>query len=100
MRLDIEVSDQADLDLQEIWEFIAQDSEAAADRLLLRIMETLEALAAQADMGRARADLGDDVRSFPATPNFGLFYSRTSSTLRLLRVMRFSRDINPSMFDD
>lgn len=80
--------------------FIAQESEPSADRLLLRIMELLEQLAGQADMGRARPELGEGVRSFPATPNFGLFYSRTEKTLRLLRVMRFSRDINPAMFDD
>lgn len=100
MPLEIERSDQAEQDLLEIWHFITDHDERAADRLLRRILELLVMLAQRPDAGRARLDLGPAVRSFPATQNFGIFYSRTDTTLRLLRVMRFSRDITPDLFTD
>lgn len=35
---------EAAVDLEEIWEFIANDSPAAADRLIAAILNTIEAL--------------------------------------------------------
>lgn len=99
MPLRIDRSDQAEEDLLEIWHYIAPKDGAAADRLLWRILDTLNMLSEHPDIGRARPELGKGVRSFAVTENFGVFYSRTKSTLRLLRVLRFSRHITPNLFE-
>lgn len=44
-------------DLDEIWEFIAADSVAAADRLAAEIFETLRRVAASPHIGHRRPDL-------------------------------------------
>jgi len=56
---------QARLDLIDIWNYIADDNEAAADRLLDRIE--------QPKAGRERAELAPGLRSFPVG-NYLLFY--------------------------
>lgn len=62
-------------------------------------MDLLTELSHQPEMGRSRPELGAEVRSFSATPNYGIFYSRDSTTLYLLRVIRFSRDIKADLFE-
>ena len=51
-------------DLAEIWSFIADDSEAAADRFLAEIESKLYLLATQPYMGRERKELMAGLRSF------------------------------------
>lgn len=60
-------------DLLEIWEFIAEDNEAAADRTLDRIESALRSIASNPHMGRARPELRPGVRSFPVG-SYILFY--------------------------
>ena len=52
-------------DLIEVWQFIADDNEAAADRTLDRIDRALATLAENPMMGRARPELAPDLRSSP-----------------------------------
>lgn len=100
MPLKIERSDQSELDLLDIWDFVSDRDERAADRLLQRFLTLLEQLASHPEMGRARPDLGDGIRSIPATDSYGLFYGFDGTHLRLLRVMHFSRDITAEAFVD
>jgi toxin ParE1/3/4 len=93
MPLKIERSDQSELDLLEIWDFVSERDERAADRLLLRFLGLLEQLANHPEMGRARPDLGEGIRSIPATDSYGIFYSFDATHVRLLRVMHFARDV-------
>lgn len=99
MPLRIELSDEAEPDLREIWAYIAERNEPAADRLLMRILEVLQELAEQPEMGSAMPELGDGVRRFVATPAFGVFYAQAGPVLRLLRVMRLSRNITDDAFE-
>jgi len=55
----------AEADILEIWDYIADDSLAAADRWVDRLDEQFRLLAAQPMMGRARDELAPGVRSFP-----------------------------------
>ena len=100
MRLDIERSDEAERDLHEIWIYIAQDNEQAADQFLQRILALLKTLSAHPDIGKARPELGQEVRSLVVSSNFALYYARTDRALRLLRVIRSSREITPDMFEN
>ena len=55
----------ARVDLAEIWSYIADDSDAAADRFLDALEVKFALLATQPRMGRQR-DVMPDLRSFPA----------------------------------
>jgi len=65
MALDILRTGRARLDLLEIWQFIADDNETAADALLDRFESVLFMLSNRPKAGRARPELGDEIRSFP-----------------------------------
>jgi len=56
---------QARLDLIDIWNYIADDNEAAADRMLDRIGRVLRMLSEQPKPGRERPELRPGLRSFP-----------------------------------
>ena len=87
----------ARFDLVDIWQFIADDSEAAADRVLDQIEATLRMLRDNPKAGRARPELADGVRSFPAG-NYVLFYRETREGITLVRALSGYRDIQPESF--
>ncbi len=57
---------EAEVDVFGIWVYVATEADASiADGVLDRIEETLLLLASTPEMGRARPELGVDLRSFP-----------------------------------
>jgi toxin ParE1/3/4 len=64
---------QARLDLIEIWSFIADDNEVAADNMLDRFEKALRILRDRPLAGRERPELAAGLRSFPVG-NYILFY--------------------------
>lgn len=58
----------AETDILEIWDYIADDSLAAADHWVNHLDEQFRVLATQPMMGRARDELAPGVRSFPLGP--------------------------------
>jgi toxin ParE1/3/4 len=57
-------SRQAEIDLTEIWEYVADDNLDAADTLVFRIREQARLIATQPQMGKKRFDLAPELRSF------------------------------------
>lgn len=55
----------AKADLVEIWEFIADDSDAHADAFIDLIDQKFQVLVQQPGIGRRRHELADGLRSFP-----------------------------------
>ena len=86
-------SPQTEADLTSIYNFIADDSIRAADAWLARIEATFDMLAETPLAGRARNDLGTNVRSFPVG-NYVVFYSPVSDGVEVVRVMNSRRDID------
>jgi toxin ParE1/3/4 len=84
----------ARLDLIEIWQFIADDNEPAADRFLDRIDQALVMLRDNPQAGRARPELTADIRSF-AVGNYVLFYRPVAGGIELVRALSGYRDIQP-----
>jgi toxin ParE1/3/4 len=82
----------ARLDLIDIWQFIADDNEAAADRLLDRIEGVLLTLRDNPLAGRGRSELAADVRSFPVG-NYVIFYRAIDDGVEVIRVLNGYRDI-------
>jgi toxin ParE1/3/4 len=81
----------AELDLDEIWAYVAEDASAAtADRLVDALVERFEVLAEQPRMGRIRPEFGEGVRSF-AVENYVIYYRHEGAVL-VARVLHGRRD--------
>jgi toxin ParE1/3/4 len=75
---------RAKADIQQIWDYIARDSELRADEQLERIDQLVELLSQQPYMGRLRPFLGHGVTSFRAG-SYLIFYCVLRSELQILR---------------
>ena len=62
------VRPKARIDLAEIWDFIACESDIQADTFIDRMTDKLRLLARQPELGRKRDDLMPSLRSFPVRP--------------------------------
>lgn len=82
----------AELDLLEIWDYIADDSLDRADEFLDRIEGKLQTLARNPGMGRRREELLPGLQSFPIG-NYVVFYREIENGIDVIRVLRGSRDI-------
>jgi toxin ParE1/3/4 len=93
----VRLSAHAQSDLEEIWEYIASDSPAAADRMLDRIHRTCLRLAANPRMGRLRTELAEALRSFPVA-RYVVFYRPAAGGIEVARILSGYRDIE-ALFD-
>ena len=83
---------RARLDTLDIWSYIAQENESAADRLIDRLTRQFQLLGENPYAGRARDELRPGYRSF-AAGQYVIFYKVSGSTVMLLRVLHGRRDI-------
>jgi plasmid stabilization system protein ParE len=79
-------------DLREIWEFVAEDSFIAADRLLEEFYRTFQKLAEMPGMGHKREDLTHRDVLFWALYSYLIIYGN-SQPLRIVRIMHAKRDV-------
>lgn len=86
-------SQSAQSDLLEAWLFIAEQTPAAADRVLDAIHREAKALSLQPMMGRSRPELAEGVRSWPTSTSYILFYLADAEGITVLRVLHHARDI-------
>jgi len=84
---------QAAADIAEIWQHIARDKPAAADRWIDDLDQQFGLLARQPLMGRERQELADGVRSFPFG-RYVIFYVALADGIDVLRVLHSSMDID------
>jgi toxin ParE1/3/4 len=83
---------QAQADLIEIWDYIAQDSEESADAFLDTLNERFDLLADQPQLGRERPELGEGIRSFPIG-RYLVYYRALRDGIEIERVLHSARDI-------
>lgn len=88
---------QAAFDLLEIWQYIAVDEVTAADRFLDKIEEKCQLVAGAPMLGRARPELGKDLRSL-AIGNYVIFYRPIEDGITIIRVLNGSGDIDSLSF--
>ncbi|HEX7897331.1 MAG TPA: type II toxin-antitoxin system RelE/ParE family toxin [Planctomycetota bacterium] len=86
------LSARAQSDLEEIWLHVAQDSPAAADRLLDRIRQVCGKLAQAPRLGRRRPELARGLRSFPVA-TYLVFYRSGRKGIGVARVLSGYRDL-------
>lgn len=82
----------AELDLLDIWDYIADDSPDRANDFLDRIENKLTTLAQNSGLGGKRPELLPNLRSFPID-NYVLFYQQIDGGIDVIRLLHGSRDI-------
>jgi toxin ParE1/3/4 len=78
-------------DLNEIWDFVAQEDTIAASRLTDAIEQRCNKLAETPLIGRARPEFSAHIRSLVVDP-FILFYQPVSNGIEILQIYHTSRD--------
>ena len=94
----IRFSAEANLDIEEIVNYIFELNPVAASRFLDKLDEALELLAEHPLIGRLRPRLGKDLRSF-AVGNYLIFYAVASDGIDVARVIYGGRNL-PEVFSD
>lgn len=84
---------QAEIDILEIWTFIADDSVIAADRWIDELHDRLALWSSQPKMGTARDELGPGIRSLP-TGRYVVFFEPLADGIDVIRVLHSSRDVD------
>lgn len=92
------VSKQAQIDLDGIWDFIAEDNPDAADRFIGRIFEKFPALAGFPELGRRCEQLAAALRVFPVG-NYLIFYRPFGGGVEIVRIIHGARDLE-SLLED
>ena len=88
----------AEADLLELWLTIAEENLPAADQSLDSIQSIVAQLGRQAEMGRARPELADGLRSIPTRTPYIIFYLPDTDGLLVVRVLHHARDIDADYF--
>lgn len=84
---------QAREDLFEISDYIAQDSAAAADRVISEIQRSASLLAERPGIGRLREDLADEpLRVWPVF-SYLVIYRPETQPLQIIRIVSGYRDL-------
>jgi toxin ParE1/3/4 len=96
---DYELSPEAVTDLEGIWDFIAADQSAAADRVVDELFDAFQHLASWPKLGHYRPDLTDAiVRFWPVKP-YLVVYRELADSIEVVAVLHGSRDI-PEVLDE
>ncbi len=88
----------AEADLLEIWVTIAEENLVAADESLDLIESTVSILDREPEMGRARPELADGLRSIPTRTPYIVFYITDADRLLVVRILHHARDIDADYF--
>jgi toxin ParE1/3/4 len=83
----------ARIDIVEVWDYIAEDSEARADVFVDRLDGQFALLARQPKLGRPRGELATGLRSFPFNA-YMIFYEALPDGISVVRVLHGARDLD------
>jgi plasmid stabilization system protein ParE len=92
------LSVEAEADLNQIWEYIAQDSVDAADRWIEKLFGAFESLARIPGMGHARNDLTAHPVLFWPVGAYVIVYRAGRDRVDIVAVTQGSRDIPSFLF--
>ena len=84
-------SEQANRDLDDIWSYLVEFDEGAADSQITRIVEKCTYLIDMPFMGLKRNDLLPDLRRI-IEGNYTIFYLVNDNEIQIVRVLRSNRD--------
>ena len=87
-------------DLNEIWDYIAGENIAAADRVLVALERMMVRLAQDPEIGHWRTDLADKRHRFIAVYSYLIVYRPGTQPLQVLRVLHAARDVQEILQSD
>jgi toxin ParE1/3/4 len=87
------LTDQAERDLQQIWDIVAERSLLYADRLIAQFASKAQMLADMPGIGRRREDLLPFLRSYPHG-RYVIFYRLVDDGIEIIRVLHGARNID------
>ena len=90
-------SNVAKADLREIWDYVSDDSQLQADRLIERIRSKLEHLAKWNTLGRPRPEIARNCRSYPFG-KYCFFFRPIDDGIEIIRVIHSARDLDQIEF--
>ncbi len=85
-------------DIKGNWEYLVEQGEAAAGRLIKEIIGKCKLLSRNPKIGRERSDLILNLRQFPFK-KYNIYYFPIENGVEIYRVLHSSRD-NVQVFDD
>ena len=80
-------------DLNQIWDYLAEESVEAADRVLDDVEKALRQLAGHPGIGHLREDLADARHRFFLVHSYLIVYRTESDALQVIRILHASRDV-------
>jgi toxin ParE1/3/4 len=86
------LSKEAEQDLEDLWVYLAERNDLAADRQVAKLLDRFPMLAQFPTMGISRDQLLLGLRSFPVKP-YIIFYVLIPEGIEILRIIHQSRDI-------
>ena len=86
-------------DLDEIWAYIARDSEFQADRWIRKIEERIQQLACNNGAGHPRPELATGMRCSNLKDHVVFYRPLGETGVEVVRVLHSSRDIQPDFFE-
>lgn len=92
----LRITEQARADLDELWDWLAQRSEATADAVLDKLLTKAQFHAQFPGIGRQRDDLAAGLRSFVVSP-YVVFFLPATDGITVVRVLHGARDIDALM---
>ena len=96
---EVTLSNQARQDLFAIWEYIAEDNSAAADRVLDTLDARMQLLADHPLLGPARPDIARDLR-YLVSENYLILYRVLDDVVDIVRVLHGARNLRALFKDD
>jgi toxin ParE1/3/4 len=86
------IQPRARLDLLEIWQYIADDSVASANRVTEKLDEAIRGLVAMPGKGHSRKDVRNPALRFWCVFSYVIAYRYDNTTITVVRVVHGRRD--------
>lgn len=87
------LSNEALLELDGIWEYIAQDDANAASRWIAKLLDTCEMLALNPRIGHSRAEVADKSVLFWPVGNYLIVYRDFDDHIVILAITQGARNL-------
>jgi toxin ParE1/3/4 len=86
------IAPSAESDLDEIWQYLAENNEAAAEKFIRELARKFQLLADNKEIGRRQDDFIVEMRMFPFK-NYHIYYFPTDEGVEIYRVLHGRRNI-------
>jgi toxin ParE1/3/4 len=86
------IAPAAESDLDEIWQYIAENNETAAEKFIRELARKFELLASNKEIGTRQDDFMIEMRMFPFK-SYHIYYFATDEGVEIYRILHGRRDI-------